>query len=124
MEFTLSAARPAVIVPFDIFQRQPAFLRRVISITVAITLFLGSSLLFAEEIIHKRSGKLILSHTDVELPAGPVNLKIIRTLQPAQNRVTSLLGIRWRLNWEKRLIRIGSVVLLDEANGTVTFSHG
>jgi len=90
---------------------------------LAITLLLLSGpTLSAQEIIDPRSGQLFLSVTDLTLQAGPVSLEIRRSLQSGQ-RQSGLLGTRWRLNWESRLLRAGPLVLIEESTGSLSFSQ-
>jgi YD repeat-containing protein len=52
--------------------------------------------------------------------AGPVTLEIQRSLE-TRRRESGLLGTRWRLNWESRLLHAGPLVLIEEAGVTVQF---
>jgi RHS repeat-associated protein len=76
----------------------------------------------AQEIIDPRSGQVILSVTDLTVQAGPITLEVRRSLQNA-GRDPGLLGSRWRLNWESRLIQAGPLVLIEDANGAVSFTR-
>ncbi len=76
----------------------------------------------AQELIDPRSGQLVLSVTDLTLQAGPVTLEIRRSLHTGK-RAPGLLGTRWRLNWESRLVRVGALVLIEESTGSLSFSQ-
>jgi RHS repeat-associated protein len=76
----------------------------------------------AQETVDPRSGQLFLSVTDLTVQAGPVTLEVRRALQNA-GRVPGLLGKRWRLNWESRLIQAGPLVLIEEMTGAAPFTQ-
>ena len=80
-----------------------------------LLLLLLTPFLHAEEYVSPRTGQLILSHTDLSMPVGPMNMVIQRTLQNGQNEGW-LLGKSWRMNWEKRLTDAGSMVVITEAD--------
>ena len=90
--------------------------------TVAILLFMVVPALSAQEIVDPRSGQLFLSVTDLTVQTGPVTLEVRRALLNA-GREPGLLGNRWRLNWESRLIQAGSVILIEEATGAASFTR-
>jgi RHS repeat-associated protein len=92
----------------------------LISALALLPLLLWAVPLGAQETIDPRSGRLVLSATDLVLPAGPVTLEVQRSLGAMPNK-RGFLGKRWRLNWESRLVRAGRRVLLDEAGVTVPF---
>ncbi|MBI4381147.1 MAG: hypothetical protein HY574_08135 [candidate division NC10 bacterium] len=75
----------------------------------------------ALEIIDPRSGRLFLTASDLTVQAGPVTLEIRRSLED-RRREPGLLGRRWRLNWESRLLRAGSLVMIEDAGVTVQFA--
>ena len=89
-------------------------------VLVLLPLLLWAVPLGAQETIDPRSGRLVLTTTDLRVPAGPVTLEVQRSLGTAPNK-RGLLGNRWRLNWESRLVRAGRRVLIDEAGRTVPF---
>jgi RHS repeat-associated protein len=85
-------------------------------------LLLSAPTAFPQEIVDPRSGQLVLSLTDLALQAGPVTLEVRRALQNA-GRDPGLLGTRWRLNWESRLIQAGPLVLIEEMAGGAPFTQ-
>jgi RHS repeat-associated protein len=89
--------------------------------SLAITLLLLSGpTLSAQEIIDPKSGQLFLSVTDLTVQAGPVTLEVRRSLETGK-RPPGLLGTRWRLNWDSRLLRAGPLVLIEDAGIMVQF---
>ena len=84
-------------------------------------LFLWGLVMHADESISPRTGQLILSHTDLAMPAGPLNMAIQRTFRNNQNEEW-LLGKNWRMNWEKRLTDAGLIVMIAEADKNVYFT--
>ena len=95
---------------------------QIIIPTIIISVILHYSALYAQEVIDPRSGKLFLTVTDIEVQAGPVYLKVERSLQTTEEQ-SGILGSRWRLNWESRLIRLGSIALIRESTGPVYFKN-
>ncbi len=96
--------------------------RRVLISGAAIfALFLSTHSVSAQEVIDPRSGRLHLTVTDLVVPAGPIRLEISRTLEP-QRTDRGLLGARWRLNWESRVVPRGQLMLLEEAPYPVAFT--
>ncbi|MBI4381148.1 MAG: RHS repeat protein [candidate division NC10 bacterium] len=91
----------------------------ILSLTIT-PLLLFCPTLDAQEIIDPRSGQLVLSVTDLAVQAGPVTLEVRRSLESAR-RQPGLLGTRWWLNWESRLSRAGSLVMIEAAGMTVQF---
>lgn len=74
-----------------------------------------------QEVVDPRSGRLYLMVTDVAIPVGPITVEMSRTLD-AERSERGLLGLRWRSNWESRLVRGPSQVVVDEASGPVAFA--
>lgn len=104
---------------------QQQFLKclRLIASFVIITVILFSTPLSAQEIINPKSGKLFAVYTDLLLPAGPINLEIKRTLLHNNRNAPGLLGNRWRIDWERQLVRLGSIALISESNGSITYNQ-
>ena len=75
---------------------------------------------YPSEFINPLTGRLQITVTDLEVPAGPMSLKVKRSLSGSLDR-RGLLGSRWRLNWDKRLFRQGKVVLLEGAESILLF---
>ncbi|MDE2179886.1 MAG: hypothetical protein KGJ40_03440 [candidate division NC10 bacterium] len=76
----------------------------------------------AQEIIDPKSGQLFLSVTDLTVQAGPVSLEVRRSLETGKGS-PGLLGARWRLNWESRLVQARPLVLIEEMTGAVSFTQ-
>lgn len=76
----------------------------------------------AQEVVDPRTGRLLLTVTDLVVPAGPVSLPLERWLD-AHGREQRLLGLRWRLNWESRLFHQGDALAIEEGGGAVFFSR-
>jgi RHS repeat-associated protein len=76
----------------------------------------------SDEGIDSRSGRLSYSKKDITLQAGAVDLKITRSLVKEGKGGSGLFGTRWLSDWEKRLSNLGTVVLIEEASGIITFS--
>jgi RHS repeat-associated protein len=74
----------------------------------------------SEESIDPRSGTLSLTATDLVVPAGPVRLDVTRSFQ-TQPGPNGLLGSRWQLNWERRLVPNGKKVSVIELAQVMTF---
>jgi RHS repeat-associated protein len=87
---------------------------------ILTTVFLPESSLDAQEIIDRQTGRPFVAATDLALQAGPINLEVRRFLESGR-REPGLLGVRWRLNWESRLLRADPFVLIEEAGVTVQF---
>jgi RHS repeat-associated protein len=87
---------------------------------LAILLLLSGPTLAVQEIVDPRSGQLFLSVTDLTVQAGPTSLEIRRSLDTGK-RPPGLLGTRWWLNWESRLIQAGPLVLIEDAGIMVQF---
>jgi len=85
------------------------------------TLLLSVLPLHAQETVDPRSGRLLLTATDLVLPAGSITLEITRTLEP-QRTDRGLLGTRWRLNWESRVVPRGPLMLIEETPRPVAFT--
>ena len=75
----------------------------------------------AQGTVDPRLGSLNLTATDLVVPAGPVHLEVRRWLYTGGGE-TGLLGTRWRLNWDIRLIKHGDAVLIQEEPGEVAFA--
>jgi RHS repeat-associated protein len=76
----------------------------------------------AQEIVDRKSGQVFLSVTDLTVQAGPLSLEVRRSLETGKGS-PGLLGTRWRLNWESRLIQAGSLVLIEEMTGAASFTQ-
>lgn len=105
-------------------------IRKQYFISIALVIMLAMVLQFgevpplhAQEMIDPRSGRLLLTETDLVLRAGPINLEIQRTLQTDRGD-QGLLGTQWRMNWEKYLIQTGSIVAVKETPGPIPFTQG
>jgi YD repeat-containing protein len=59
------------------------------------------------ESVNPLSGELTLAGADLILQAGPVRLDVIRSLQTVPF-LSGMLGTRWRLNWERFVVREGN----------------
>lgn len=68
----------------------------------------------AQGLIDPRSGRLFLAATDLTIDGGPVTLEVRRSFDPTSDHVGPL-GKIWRMNWEVRLVRAGSMLLIEEA---------
>jgi len=84
-------------------------------------LFLAAFQAHSQESVDPRSGRLYLTVTDLVLQAGAINLEISRTLETERSD-RGLLGTRWRLNWESRLVQATPNLLVVEAPQLVAFS--
>ncbi|MBC7818143.1 MAG: PASTA domain-containing protein, partial [Planctomycetaceae bacterium] len=84
---------------------------------VSATPFLDLS----NEQIEPRTGELQLTATDLIVAAGPVNLEVQRAFQ-SLSRKPGLLGTRWQLNWESRLVKNGKWATIEQASRVVIFS--
>ncbi len=92
--------------------------RRPLELTqVSATPFLDRN----NEQIEPRTGELQLTATDLIVPAGPVNLEVKRSFQ-SLSRKPGLLGTRWQLNWESRLVKNGKWATIEQASQVVIFS--
>ncbi len=95
---------------------------RLLRLTLGLSLILLAVLpVQAQEVVDPRSGRLLLTTTDLVLRAGPIQLEISRTLDP-QRTDRGLLGARWGLNWESRVVPRGPVLLIEEAPYPVAFT--
>jgi len=74
----------------------------------------------SSQTIDPRSGTLLVEVTDLSIPAGAINLEIRRSLK-LQDDSPGLLGSRWRLNWEKRLLRGHDIAVIQEDAGATVF---
>src|SRR5580704_4192879 len=66
------------------------------------------------ESIDPRSGDLSLTVMDLVVPAGPIRLEVARSLQPFPAGFRGMLGSRWRLNWERCVLRLGKTAVVLE----------
>lgn len=82
------------------------------------------------EFVDPRSGMMSTGAVDMALQAGPVALEIERRLLPpveadaasySGSVASGLLGARWRLNWESRLIHAGTMAVIEESRGATVF---
>ncbi|MFV2065337.1 MAG: RHS repeat-associated core domain-containing protein [Pirellulales bacterium] len=74
----------------------------------------------SSEIVEPRSGLLLIEVTDLSVPIGRTRLEIRRFLQ-MQGKPPGLLGTRWRMNWEKRVLRSRELAVIEEGMGTTLF---
>lgn len=72
------------------------------------------------EQIDPRTGQLTMIATDLSVAAGPIDLQITRFLQTIRKE-PGLLGTRWRLNWEKRVLRNEQIAVVQEGAGMTPF---
>lgn len=77
----------------------------------------------AQGLIDPRSGGLFLAVTDLTIDGGPGTLEVRRFFDLTSGRV-GLLGKIWRVNWEVRLIRAGSMLLIEEAGMVRQYTAG
>ena len=96
-------------------QAKPSMLGQLSRVRPARTLVRHS------EIIEPRSGQLLMTATDMVVPAGPITLELTRSLQSEPGK-PGLLGARWKLNWESTLSQSGGQAFLREADHTVYFT--
>ena len=92
--------------------------------TVILTFALaGASLpLGATEAIEPRTGAVTLAEVDLQLRAGAMSVNVERVYQSGESD-PGLLGAGWRLTLEKRVVRTGGGVRIQESPGTVVFSQ-
>ncbi|MBI5199848.1 MAG: hypothetical protein HZA09_07535, partial [Nitrospirae bacterium] len=103
------------------FYRKGTFLSILVLVTA---LFIGSTYpVIATEIIEPRSGKLLIEVTDLNMPAGAINLTVTRSFQEKGGQA-GLLGTHWRLNWETRLIidKVTNTMLVEDGPIEVRFT--
>lgn len=81
----------------------------------------GGQRVYAQESVDRRSGHLKLAVTDLVVPAGPVHLEVRRWLEDREG-AKGLLGAHWHLNWERRLIKRGDAILIQEEGGEVALA--
>jgi len=74
----------------------------------------------SQEQVEPCSGRLTVTVTDIALTAGPVVLDVRRTWSSADTGA-GLLGHRWHLNWEKRLVRTPEMAGVAEDGRIVPF---
>ncbi len=74
-----------------------------------------------DETIDPRSARLLVTATDLVVPAGRVKLELRRTLQLEAGK-PGMLGTRWKLNWESTLSQSGRRAFIREADQTVYFT--
>jgi RHS repeat-associated protein len=114
--------------PARIFNKLKICRRRVVSrVAIFLTLVVATPLLsfsslYSQEFINPSSGRLSLTATDLVLRTGSVNLELQRFLLPRQSE-RGMLGTRWRLNWESRLLHTGPLVLIEETTETISFAR-
>ena len=82
----------------------------------------STSFLHAQEMIDPRSGRLIFNETDLAIQSGSITLFIQRTLQTGESE-PGLLGTKWQLNWEKRLIQTGPILVIKEMPAPTAFTQ-
>lgn len=75
----------------------------------------------AQGVINPQSGRLNLQVTDLSALSGKSPLELQRSLQ-RESTGPGLLGSLWKLNWESRLLKAGSVVSLVEPTGITYFT--
>lgn len=76
----------------------------------------------AQEVVDERTGHLMMTVTDLSLPAGAATLSLERSLARPEATETGLLGTRWRLGWEMRLVRSDREAVLHTALGQQRFA--
>ncbi|MCA9214702.1 MAG: PASTA domain-containing protein [Planctomycetales bacterium] len=73
----------------------------------------------ATDHVEPRSGQLLKEVIDLVVPAGATNLEMRRTYCP-KGKPSGMLGTRWRLNWEKRVLYSSTLAIVQEgAEGTL-----
>jgi RHS repeat-associated protein len=71
----------------------------------------------SEEQADLRSGRVVVSVLDMNVPAGGTKIELRRTwIGPGRN---GLLGGGWRLNWDRRLTRSPSRVVIEDGPGQI-----
>jgi RHS repeat-associated protein len=99
------------------------FISVVVVIMLAMVLQSGEvPALHAQEMIDPRSGRLILNEADLALQSGSIALFFQRAFQNKESE-SGLLGTRWRLNWEKRLIHTGPILIIKEIPAPTAFTQ-
>jgi RHS repeat-associated protein len=93
---------------------------RIARLLVAV--IIAAPFLFSQSRIDPRSGHLLITTTDLSLPAGAVTLDASRTLQGASS-VGRLLGPSWRLNWDVTVVRVDRLAIVQDGGGTQYFSQ-
>ena len=78
------------------------------------------SAFYPEGMVEERTGHLIVSESDLVLPAGAVSLEVWRWLENDSSERGSL-GTLWRLNWESHLSQEGNRLSIRENGGTTLF---
>jgi RHS repeat-associated protein len=90
---------------------------------LGVGLLLGSSLpLQAQQMVDPRSGRLAATATDLVLTAGRVDMEVRRTLLPDRGE-SGLLGSKWRLNLERRLVKEKDRVRMEGETGPILFTR-
>ena len=93
---------------------------RIARLLVAV--IIAAPFLFSQSRIDPRSGHLLITTTDLSLPAGAVTLDVSRTLQGGSS-VGRLLGPSWRLNWDVSVVRVDRLAIVQDGGGTQYFSQ-
>ena len=71
----------------------------------------------SEEKVDLRSGRVVVSVLDMKVPAGGTKIELRRTwIGPGRS---GLLGGGWRLNWDRRLTRSPSSVVIEDGPGQI-----
>jgi RHS repeat-associated protein len=110
--------------PSDHTRVEPAAKRALIICILLVTVLLFHALpLDAQGLIDPRSGRIFLTATDLSVDGGPVTLEVRRSFDPAGEQ-PGFLGKRWRLNWEVRLVRSGSILLIEQAGIVRQYTTG
>jgi RHS repeat-associated protein len=89
---------------------------------VSVLTFPGS-IPFAQETVDPKTGRLSATQTDLVFQSGAVNLEVTRTLNQNRDQSPGYLGKNWRLNWERRLVRLDSICLISDSNGPFTYNQ-
>jgi len=90
---------------------------------LGVGLLLGSSFpLHAQQGVDPRSGRFAATVADLVVMAGPVDLEVRRTLLPDRGE-PGLLGSRWRLSVERRLVKDKDRVRLEGDAGSILFTR-
>lgn len=71
--------------------------------------------------VDPESGRLRYEITDLSVPAGALQIQVLRSFCPAPDRV-GLLGSRWRCNWECRVDQSGSEAFVTEGADRIRFT--
>jgi RHS repeat-associated protein len=98
--------------------RTPVPARWLLLLVVAARLVLGAGPAAADIAVEPHSGRLLATVVDMAVPAGPAALTLARVLTP-DGTGGRLLGPRWRLNWEIRLVPQGADMVVSDGSGDI-----